>query len=112
VAVVAPSTWLEAFGLVVVEAMAAGVPAVAPAHGAFTELVDHGVTGLLHQPHDPASLADCLRRIRSERNHSMGTAARHRYERDFTPAAGLDRLLSGYESAIREGRSGAAQRNP
>ncbi|CAM5538705.1 Glycogen synthase [Streptomyces griseoloalbus] len=29
VAVVAPSTWKEAFGLVVVEAMAAGVPAVA-----------------------------------------------------------------------------------
>lgn len=103
VAVVAPSTWLEAFGLVVVEAMAAGVPAVAPAHGAFPELVEDGVTGLLHQPHDPASLADALRRIRSERNHTMGIAARRRYESDFTPAAGLDRLLSGYESAIKEG---------
>lgn len=30
VAVVAPSTWKEAFGLVVVEAMAAGVPASSP----------------------------------------------------------------------------------
>ncbi|MFD2418476.1 glycosyltransferase [Amycolatopsis pigmentata] len=103
VAVVAPSTWLEAFGLVVVEAMAAAVPAVAPAHGAFPELVEDGVTGLLHRPHDPASLADCLRRIGSERNHTMGTEARRRYERDFTPAAGLERLLSGYESAIKEG---------
>lgn len=112
VAVVAPSTWLEAFGLVVVEAMAAGVPAVAPAHGAFTELVDHGVTGLLHRPQDPASLADGLRRIRSEHNHTMGTAARRRYERDFTPAVGLDRLLSGYESAITEGRSGGTHRDP
>jgi glycosyltransferase involved in cell wall biosynthesis len=112
VAVVAPSTWLEAFGLVVVEAMAAGVPAVAPAHGAFTELVDDGVTGLLHRPHDPTSLAEALRRIRSESNHTMGTAARRRYERDFTPAAGLERLLSGYESAIKEGRSGEAQRAP
>lgn len=112
VAVVAPSSWLETFGLVVVEAMAAGVPAVAPAHGAFTELVDHDVTGLLHRPHDPASLADALRQIRSERNHTMGTAARHRYERDFTPAAGLDHLLSGYETAIKEGGPGEAQRDP
>lgn len=47
---VAPSAWLEAFGLVVVEAMAAGVPTVAPAHGAFEELISDGVTGLLHTP--------------------------------------------------------------
>ena len=63
VAVVAPSTWLEAFGLVVVEAMAAGVPVVAAGHGAFVELVEDGVTGLLHRPGEPASLASCLRRI-------------------------------------------------
>ena len=66
VAVVAPSTWLEAFGLVVVEAMAAGVPVVAAGHGAFVELVEDGVTGLLHRPGEPASLASCLRRITAE----------------------------------------------
>lgn len=109
VAVVAPSTWLEAFGLVVVEAMAAGVPAVAPAHGAFTELVEDGVTGLLHRPGDPASLAECLRRVRSEGNDAMGTAARRRYERDFTPLVGLARLLNGYEAAIAEGSPGGSR---
>ncbi|WP_461029073.1 glycosyltransferase, partial [Streptomyces sparsus] len=66
VAVVVPSTWLETFGLVVVEAMAAGVPAVAAGHGAFVELVEDGVTGLLHRPGEPASLASCLRRITAE----------------------------------------------
>lgn len=106
VAVVAPSTWLEAFGLVVVEAMAAGVPAIAPAHGAFPELVEDGVTGLLHHPNDPASLADCLRRV-VDGNDSMGTAARRRYERDFTPSTGLTRLLAGYESAMSEGAARA-----
>ncbi|MFG3257372.1 glycosyltransferase [Streptomyces sp. NPDC048172] len=102
VAVVAPSTWLEAFGLVVVEAMAAGVPAVAAGHGAFTELVEDGVTGLLHRPREAASLASCLRRITDgpERNQEMGRAARLRYERGFSPAVGLERLVEGYRTAI------------
>ncbi|GAA0598341.1 glycosyltransferase [Streptomyces crystallinus] len=102
VAVVAPSTWLEAFGLVVVEAMAAGVPTVAAGHGAFVELVEDGVTGLLHQPGESASLASCLRRITGgqARNREMGEAARRRYEQGFSPAVGLERLVEGYRSAI------------
>ncbi|MFR9795131.1 glycosyltransferase [Streptomyces sp. MS06] len=113
VAVVAPSTWLEAFGLVVVEAMAAGVPAVAAGHGAFVELVEDGVTGLLHRPGEPASLASCLRRITAgrARNREMGVAARRRYEQDFSPAVGLERLVEGYRAAIA-GRSGGGDGPP
>ncbi|MFD7406854.1 glycosyltransferase [Streptomyces sp. NPDC059866] len=110
VAVVAPSTWLEAFGLVVVEAMAAGVPVVAAGHGAFVELVEDGVTGLLHQPGEPASLASCIRRIAAEpaRNQEMGQAARRRYEKDFSPVVGLERLVEEYRTAIA-GRSALAR---
>lgn len=110
VAVVAPSTWLEAFGLVVVEAMAAGVPGVAAGHGAFVELVEDGVTGLLHRPGEPASLASCLRRITAEPDlgQEMGQAARLRYEQGFSPAVGLDRLVDEYRTAIA-GRSALAR---
>ncbi|MEV8316689.1 glycosyltransferase [Streptomyces sp. NPDC059900] len=113
VAVVAPSTWLEAFGLVVVEAMAAGVPTVAAGHGAFVELVEDGVTGLLHRPGDAASLASCLRRITAdpERNQEMGRAGRDRYEQGFSPAVGLERLVEGYRAAIAA-RSGGGQSPP
>ncbi|MCT2590684.1 glycosyltransferase [Streptomyces sp. N2-109] len=113
VAVVAPSTWLEAFGLVVVEAMAAGVPAVAAGHGAFVELLEDGVTGLLHEPGEPASLASCLRRITAgpARNREMGQAARRRYEQAFSPAVGLERLVDGYRTAIA-GRSGGGGSPP
>ncbi|MFF1304688.1 glycosyltransferase [Streptomyces sp. NPDC058307] len=106
VAVVAPSTWLEAFGLVVVEAMAAGVPVVAAGHGAFVELVEDGVTGLLHEPGESASLASCIRRIAGEPtgNREMGEAARRRYEQGFSPTVGLDRLVDEYRSVIA-GRS-------
>ncbi|QIB42833.1 glycosyltransferase family 4 protein [Streptomyces aureoverticillatus] len=104
VAVVAPSTVMETFGLVVAEAMAAGVPAVAADHGAFVELVEDGVTGLLHQPGDAASLASRIRRIAADqdRNREMGQAARRRYEQGFSPAVGLERLEEGYRSAIAE----------
>ncbi|WP_432137033.1 MULTISPECIES: glycosyltransferase [unclassified Streptomyces] len=104
VAVVAPSTWLEAFGLVVVEAMAAGVPAVAAGHGAFVELVEDGVTGLLHRPGEAASLASCLRRIAEgpALGREMGRAARRRYEQGFSPAVGLERLVEGYRTAIAD----------
>jgi glycosyltransferase involved in cell wall biosynthesis len=110
VAVVAPSTWLEAFGLVVVEAMAAGVPTVAAGHGAFVELVEDGVTGLLHRPDDATSLASRLRRITAapDGGREMGRAARRRYEQDFCPAVGLERLLEEYRTAIA-GRSALAR---
>ncbi|MFB6890005.1 glycosyltransferase [Kitasatospora sp. NPDC056327] len=113
VAVVAPSMSQETFGLVVAEAMAAGVPAVGAAHGAFTELVEDGATGLLHRPGDAASLASCLRRITADPagNREMGRTARHRYDQSFSPAVGLERLVEGYRSAIA-GRSGGAQGAP
>ncbi|MFF1379338.1 glycosyltransferase [Streptomyces sp. NPDC058308] len=113
VAVVAPSTWLEAFGLVVVEAMAAGVPAVAAGHGAFVELVADGETGLLHRPGEAASLASCIRRIAvdDDRNREMGRAARRRYEQGFSPAVGLERLVEGYRTAIA-GRPGGGDSPP
>ncbi|WP_125262474.1 glycosyltransferase [Streptomyces alboflavus] len=102
VAVVAPSMAMETFGLVVAEAMAAGVPAVAAGHGAFVELVEDGGTGLLHEPGDASSLASRIRRITAGRdlNREMGKAARRRYERNFSPAVGLERLEEGYRTAI------------
>ncbi|MEU4669115.1 glycosyltransferase family 4 protein [Amycolatopsis sp. NPDC023774] len=106
-AVVAPSAWLEAFGLVVVEAMAAGVPTVAPVHGAFEELISDGVTGVLHEPGSASALADALRDVLAdpERNRKMGDAARQRYDEDFTPSVGFRRLVEGYEAAIAAHRT-------
>lgn len=109
VAVVVPSVWLETFGLVVVEAAAAGVPAVVAGHGSLSELVADGVTGLTHRPADPDALAAALERM-VPLSPLLGPAARARYEAEFTPAAGLRALLAGYRAGMSEveGR-GAAQ---
>ncbi|OLF15721.1 glycosyltransferase [Actinophytocola xanthii] len=101
VAVVAPSVWMETFGLVVVEAAAAGVPSVVAGHGALAELVADGVTGLTHRPGDPASLAEALRRV-GPLSPILGAAARSRYEAEFTPRVGLRELVAGYRSVLSD----------
>jgi UDP-glucose:tetrahydrobiopterin glucosyltransferase len=49
--------WNEAYGNVVVEAMACGVPVVAYRRGGPGELVQSGVNGVLVEPDDVAALA-------------------------------------------------------
>lgn len=100
-AVAAPSLWAEPFGLVAVEAMSCGVAVVAAAHGAFPEIVADGVTGILHHPGDPQSLADALRVLADpSTSQRMGGAARIRYEELFSPTVGLANLTAGYEAVI------------
>ena len=109
-AVIVPSAWEETFGLVVVEAMASGVPAVAPAHGSFPELITDGVDGVLFEPGDPVALTSCLRDIDSnpERYAALGRAARRTYEQRFTREANVAQLRRIYEFAIAHPAHGAA----
>jgi glycosyltransferase involved in cell wall biosynthesis len=60
---VCPSRWAEAAGLVNLEALACGVPAVASNIGGIPEYVEDGETGLLFPPEDHAGLAACVRRL-------------------------------------------------
>ena len=60
---VVPSLWAEAFGLTVVEAMAAGVPVVATRVGGIPELVEEGRTALLVEPGDATAIAGAVRRL-------------------------------------------------
>jgi len=87
-ALVAPSRWLEPFGLVALEAIFRGVPAIVPATGGFAETVEHGVTGLHFPLGDAAALSATLLDIATGRqfpDHTIAPAslarARERYGR-------------------------------
>jgi L-malate glycosyltransferase len=47
-----PETWVETFGLTILEAMAYGIPAIGPNIGGLTELIVNGVNGYTVNPHD------------------------------------------------------------
>ncbi|HEX6262904.1 MAG TPA: glycosyltransferase family 4 protein [Actinomycetota bacterium] len=59
----APAVGRESFGIVLVEAMAAGLPVVASDIPGYREVVRRGDDGLLVPPRDTAALAAALRRV-------------------------------------------------
>ena len=101
-AVLLPSTWEETFGLVAVEAMAAGVPPVAAAHGSFPELITPGVDGALFSPGDPDALALAIADVEASprRYEDYGDQARKTYEERFDPERIMAELLEIYRFAI------------
>ncbi len=94
------SRWPEAFGLTLVEAMAAGKPVVATQVGAVPEIVRHGVEGWLVPPNDPRAMADGIARLLQDRPMAtrMGQAAQVRVREAF----GLDRMTREVEAVYRE----------
>jgi glycosyltransferase involved in cell wall biosynthesis len=100
--VLIPSIWEEPFGLVVVEAMAAGTAPVATERGSFAELIAHGEDGVLFPPDDPAAFASVIADIeaRPQAYEAYGDRARETYEQRFNPEHSLKHLVEIYNFAI------------
>ena len=58
-----PSRYPEAFGLYVIEALAAGTPVVLPKSGAFPEIVEDTGGGIIYEENNPSDLAIALDQI-------------------------------------------------
>jgi glycosyltransferase involved in cell wall biosynthesis len=98
-ALVLPSAW-EAFGLVLLEAMAAKVPIVASAVGAVPEVLEGGRSGRLVPYGDPGALADAIRAIGSEPERTAQAVDRGAARvRSFDWATSVDRLGAVYREA-------------
>lgn len=101
--VLALPSWREGFPLVVVEAMAAGVPVVATPVGAIPDLVRHGETGLLVPPREPAALASALQALcRDAAVRERMSVEAHRYAcAHLTVEAGLAALEALWREVMR-----------
>jgi len=77
---IVPSTY-EGFGIVYLEGMALGLPAIGTTAGAAREIIEHGKTGYLIEPNDSAILAAHISALASDRNllTELSLNARKRY---------------------------------
>ena len=91
----------ETFCQTVQEAMASGVPVVAPAAGGPLDLVAHGRTGLLVPPHDADAVREAVRSLATdtERRISFGATARATVEGRTWAAVG-DQLIGHYGAVL------------
>ena len=98
----APALYGEAFGLYVIEALAAGVPVVQPRHAAFPELVEATGGGLICDPTAEA-LADAIESLVLDPNraHTLGEAGREAVRHRFTVERMAREIAAAYE-AVRD----------
>jgi glycosyltransferase involved in cell wall biosynthesis len=91
----------ESFGLVLLEAMAAGIPVVSSRVGGAQDMIQEGVSGCTFDVNDVEALVCAVKRIVSEpgRAQAMGAAARQHAEQQSW-ARVMDELIECYEEVI------------
>jgi glycosyltransferase involved in cell wall biosynthesis len=101
---VLPSIGPETFGMVLIEAMAAGRPVVASRIGGIAGIVRDGETGILVPPGDPVALRDALQQLLgdSEQRRRMGAAAQQRVAA-FRASAVVPQIEHIYRQLVEEG---------
>jgi glycosyltransferase involved in cell wall biosynthesis len=100
----------EPKGLYVLEALANGVPVVAPRHGAFPELLAETGGGVLVAPGDPAALAAALADLLRDpaRRQRLGRAGREAVHARHGDEAMAEATLALYQGLVQGRREAAA----
>ncbi|MEM9537737.1 MAG: glycosyltransferase, partial [Cyanobacteria bacterium P01_E01_bin.45] len=93
----------ETLGLVLLEAMAAGCPAMAARSGGITDIIDEGINGYLFAPNSDDEFVAVARQMLNDRDRmaEIRTNARHEAERWGWEAA-TSQLESFYQSVQAE----------
>lgn len=97
-------SYREGFGAVIIEAAAAGVPAIGSRIYGITDAIVEGETGLLHTPADASELAGKMRMLIDDPalRDRLGIRARQRAIDEFNQQRLMQALLDYYRDALGE----------
>jgi len=104
-ALVAPSELYETFGMVLIEAMSAGLPIIVSSVAGAREVVG-APSDLVVGPRDASGLAAALDRLDDERVDIVGAENRARFECEYDERVGVTRLESLYAETIAAATEG------
>lgn len=92
----------EAFGRVIIEAQAAGVPVVATEVGGVVDIIENGKTGMLVPPADPANMAAAIIKIFKDKDLARGLAqnAYKKVQEKYNIELMVKNTLDVYEDAL------------
>ena len=96
----------ELLGQTLLEGMACGTPAICTDVASMPEVVDHGVTGFVVPPNDPAGLGERLSWLRANPTEAsiMGLAGRRSVLARFTWGSVVNRCLDAYNGTPSHGQ--------
>ncbi len=97
-----PSPYREPKGLYLLEAMSAGLPVVAPDHGALPDVVHATGGGLVAASAEPAAIADALLELwrDPQKAADLGRRGRASVSSDFTVTRMAERVEAVYREAV------------
>jgi glycosyltransferase involved in cell wall biosynthesis len=100
---VAPSEWYEPFGLVILEAMAAGRAVIASRMAGPAEIISDGRDGLLTPPADPEALSAAMRRLWAAPDLAaeLGRNGRDKVRLEYGAEAHYARMMTHFEQVLR-----------
>ena len=96
-----PST-TETLGLVILEAMASGLPVIAAESGPTNEQVEDGSTGLLYRSGTNGNLTEVINRLQEKGLLEKMSKEAYEHSRDYGWRGPAQQLLDFYESAIEQ----------
>ncbi|WP_285164560.1 N-acetyl-alpha-D-glucosaminyl L-malate synthase BshA [Shewanella goraebulensis] len=95
-------SYRESFCMVILEAMACGVPTVSSNVDGIPEVVDEGVTGFMLPPEDANGMAVAISHIlaNSDYQHQLGQAGRERAMSQFNTEVKINQYLDCYHQTL------------
>ena len=100
-------TVYDAFGLVIIEAMACGIPVITTTHSGGPDVIDDGTDGFIIPIRNVDAIEEKVRWMAQHKADArdMGRAARDKIVRDFTRERYAERLVNTYRQIISDGAS-------